>query len=80
MAGAETPTALRTERSMTENDSRVQKRTDAESNRQATTTLLLEGAAPDDIPVSVLLDVMDACEDADLSVHGVSILRDSSRE
>jgi len=75
-----TPAVLRIPRSMTENESCAQNRTGDESNRDVQTTLCLEGVAPDDVPTSVLLDLMDACEDADLPVHGASIRHDWSGE
>ena len=63
---------------MTENESSAQKRTGPELDSLSTTPPLLEGIGPDELPRSVLLDIMDVCEDADLPVRGISICHDRS--
>jgi len=63
---------------MTDNDSRAEKRTGDGLDSIPTTPLLLEGIEPDELPQSVLTDVMDVCIDADLPVHGISICHDRS--
>jgi len=61
---------------MTDNDSSAEKRTGDGLDSLSTTTLLLEGIEPDELPDDVLTSIMDVCQDADLSVHGISIHRE----
>jgi len=63
---------------MTDNDSSAEKRTGDGLDSIPTTPLLLEGIEPEELPQSVLTDIMDVCIDADLPVHGISIRHDRS--
>ena len=61
---------------MSDNDSSAEKRTGADRLNYPMTTLRFEGIEPDELPQSVLTDLLDVCQDADLPVHSISIHRE----